>query len=287
MNKFKSMLFGKKRQIIVHAHMFKNAGSTMDWALKNNFGSNFIDHRDDDEMLKGASYLGPYLKKHSSVSALSSHWITFPLPRIFNTKIWPILLFRHPIERIRSVYQFERKQTPATTPGSKKAKELCFKDYVAWQMEPMPGPAIKNYQTRYCSGEYLGDNITEKFNKAIEHVQAVPLLGIVDRYDESMVLFERTLSDAFPGIDLSYVKQNVTQANKASTQERIDSILNELGDVTEVVLEKNKYDLELYSLVEKLFLERQEKVVGFDNALKDFKKRCLSLTSNALEEQSV
>ena len=34
--------------ILLHGHMFKNAGSTLDWSLRQNFGADFLDHRDDE-----------------------------------------------------------------------------------------------------------------------------------------------------------------------------------------------------------------------------------------------
>jgi hypothetical protein len=153
-------LTGRKsghRQVLIHAHMFKNAGTTFDWSLQRNFREAFIDHRDDASMRKGADFLGPYLQRERTLHALSSHWITFPLPEPDHIDIHLVLFFRDPIERIRSVYNFERRQQPADTPGAKKAKELGFVEYVEWRMQSAPGPAIRNFHTRYCSGDYFGD----------------------------------------------------------------------------------------------------------------------------------
>ena len=41
------------RPVILHCHLFKNAGSTLDWSLQRQFGSTFIDHRDGDSMRFG------------------------------------------------------------------------------------------------------------------------------------------------------------------------------------------------------------------------------------------
>ena len=38
------------KQVILHGHIFKNAGTTLDWALKRSFGKAFVDHRRDDQM---------------------------------------------------------------------------------------------------------------------------------------------------------------------------------------------------------------------------------------------
>jgi len=60
-------------------------------------------------------------------------------------------MLRHPIERIRSVYDFERKQR-GRTPGSRAAKSKSFRDYVAWRMTPAVAHTIRNYQTLYLAG---------------------------------------------------------------------------------------------------------------------------------------
>ena len=88
--------------------MFKNAGTTFDWSLARYFGEGFTDHRDDDAMREGASYLADWLEQHPQCRALSSHWITPPLPDWQNLCL--CLFLRDPIERARSVYQFERAQ---------------------------------------------------------------------------------------------------------------------------------------------------------------------------------
>ena len=63
-----------RRVVILHGHMFKNAGSTFDWALNKNFGKAFIDHRDDAALLKGGgAYLSDFLNSNPEVKAFSSH----------------------------------------------------------------------------------------------------------------------------------------------------------------------------------------------------------------------
>ncbi|HDR50798.1 MAG TPA: hypothetical protein ENN90_04130, partial [Mariniphaga anaerophila] len=67
-----------KRKVIIHKHLFKNAGTTFDWSLHNNFGTDFCDHRDDEPMRKeGQPYLIRYLKEHPNIKALSSHHVWF------------------------------------------------------------------------------------------------------------------------------------------------------------------------------------------------------------------
>jgi hypothetical protein len=235
--------------------MFKNAGTTLDWSLSRCFGAEFVDHRDDQCMRDKPSYLSNHLLSHPSIRALSSHWL--PIPPILPATILGtvLVLLRNPLERCRSVYNFERMQ-PGNSVGNKKARELSFKDYVRWRLEPDTGPVIKNFHTRYCSGDYSGDNMPALFAQATSNLDAMPLVGVVHRYAESMVLFEAGLQDSFPNIDLSWQVQNSSQGVSEPLSNRIESISQELGNDFQALIEANKYDLALFQYAEeKLDLE--------------------------------
>lgn len=146
------------RNVLIHCHMFKNAGSSLDWSLQRSFGSDFIDHRDDADMRSGNGYLKNYLLDNSSIKALSSHHITMPLPELSGVNLLPVFLFRNPLERIGSVYEFEKKQE-ANTPGSINAKKLNFSDYVRWRMEGNSGATIRDFQTRCCIGSFAARGV--------------------------------------------------------------------------------------------------------------------------------
>ena len=137
----------QKRTVILHGHIFKNAGTTFDWSLKRNFGEGFVDHREDKDMRRqGADYLLRYLEERPGIVALSSHHLCCPLPVSEAFDFVPIFMLRHPIERIWSVYQFERRQK-SDSPGARRAKELDLKRYALWRMQDDVNPAIRNYQT--------------------------------------------------------------------------------------------------------------------------------------------
>ncbi len=266
--------------VIAHGHMFKNAGSTFDWALKNNFGRCFYDHRDDKDMIRGkARYLASFLSKNKNIIAISSHHLCMPLPKIANTKIIPVFIFRHPIERIRSVYLFERKQTEKT-PGSIHAKKYNFKQYVEWRMQPDVNATIKDFQVRFIVNIRRPQHIvnTKDLTKAEQILTDSPLVGIVDRYDESMVVFEDYLRKYFPMINLAYIKQNVNQANAAmSVKEKKNKVLAELDDLADMVIANNEADLAIYQFANNLLDEHSKRINNFSDKLADFKSRCAAL----------
>jgi len=263
----------KARPVLIHAHMFKNAGSSFDWSLQRSFGDAFVDHRDDDLMKRGADYFGAWLEQHPHCQAISSHWITAPLPQVPGLQPLLCLLMRDPIERMRSVYQFERQQQDVDTPGSVRAKKLSFLDYMRWQIEPMPGPVVKNYQTRYCSGTYLGEDLPELFNRACSLLSATDTVGLVHRYDESMVLFEFHLRPYFPQLDLSYVRQNALSKSPQSLAEKRADVLEELAEISAEVLAANEYDLQLFALAEQRFDQLIARVPNFSERLASLQER--------------
>jgi hypothetical protein len=269
------------RPVLIHAHMFKNAGSSFDWSLQRSFGEAFVDHRDDDLMKSGADYFGNWLQQHPRCQAISSHWITAPLPEVPGLRPLLCLLMRDPIERMRSVYLFERQQQGVDTPGSLRAKKLSFLEYMRWQMEPMPGPVVKNYQTRYCSGTYLGEDLTDMFKRACAFISSTDTLGLVHRYDESMVLFEFHLRPHFPQLDLSYVRQNSLSNGLQPHAEKRAQVLEELADISTEVLTANDYDLQLFALAEQRFEQLIARVPDFPGRLTSLQQRNQSRLSEA------
>jgi len=265
-----------KRVVIIHVHMFKNAGTTFDWSLNKNFGDSFIDHRDDAEMRKGAKYLGPFLEKNY-INAISSHHIKLPLPDSNKLTLLPVFILRNPIDRIGSVYAFEKKNK-SNSLGAIMAKKMPFKDFVSWYMEMRNPASIRDFQTRYCTGN-IGTNrpMNEKdYQYSLKQLHDTSLVGIVDLYDKSMVVFEQTLKSYFPSIDLSYIKQNINKRQQKTLEDRISDIKNDLGkELLPLVMENNKFDLMLYNEAKKLVISRASKISDFDNKLENLKKRNL------------
>lgn len=270
----------QRRKVILHCHLFKNAGSTLDWSLKRSFSDAFVDHREDDSMRRGRQYLTPYLHQHSSLKALSSHHIQFPLPQEEELELLTLALLRHPIDRARSVYAFERRQE-AFTPGAIKAKELCFADYVRWRLEDDVAPTVRNFQCSHLTSSKLEPINRPQYEAALAVLTRAPLVGTVERYDESMVLFEQSLSKDFSGIDLAYISQNVTPEREQNLETRIQGVLDELGtDLAEEFSAKNAWDIQLHQDANAILTERLGAVAHLEERLESFRRRCQLLNEN-------
>ncbi|MDO6461504.1 hypothetical protein Q4485_12415 [Granulosicoccaceae sp. 1_MG-2023] len=261
--------------VLVHCHMFKNAGSTLDWSLERLFGKAFVDHRDDDPMRNEPGYLKTWLEAHPQVRALSSHHVPLPLPDLRDRETIGLFLLRQPLDRVGSVYQFEHKQK-ADTPGAIHAKKLGFGDYVAWRMQEDVGATIRDFQTRYCSGAMKVRKTGEAhFEQACAALAESPFVGVVDRYDESMVVFEEALRKIGYTPDLAYTAQNQGKRAALPMQERIDKVLDGLTPATrELLLANNELDIRLYAFANELLSARIAAIGDFDARLADFRKRC-------------
>lgn len=266
--------------LVLHLHLFKNAGTTLDWSLGRFFGSAFCDHRDDQLMRGSPEYLRRYLAGHSSLDALSSHWLPLPLDlRELPVRPLPLVMLRHPIERMASVYAFERRQE-VDHPGTRRAREGSLQDYVAWRLKEGTGPVLKNYQSRMLSGDYPGDGGRRQLERALENLQSFAGVGLVERFDESMVLFEATLREHFPAIDLSYRAQNVRDSgDRRSPAQRLAAVESALGELLEPARAANELDLMLYEHVASSFCENLGRMPDLGKRLDSLHRRCRSLES--------
>jgi hypothetical protein len=197
-------------------------------------------------------------------------------------RLHPVYMLRHPLERIASVYAFEKRQK-ADTRGAKAAKEYDFRDYVAWRLRPDVPRTIRDYQTCNISGFHdrrpQGQVPHDWLRRGINHLAQISCVGVVDRYDESMVIFEDRLAPYFPGIDLAYLRQNVTsdRPQPQSLQERVHSVIERLGDLAPDVMAANSYDMALYRMANQKLDEALAELPDRDARLADFRSRCAGL----------
>lgn len=241
------------RYIITHGHIFKNAGTTFDSALEKAFGKDFCDHRDDKAMRQGgAEYLKQFILDNPNLKAISSHHLCNPLPESEEFKCIPVYFVRNPVDRIISVYNFEKKQNPDLTLGAKMASKLPLTEYVRWRMTPDVPKVIFNYQTQYIgrSRSMRPTDIVSYslLQRAIRRAESDDvLIGTVERFDESFEYIAKKLNDYFPGVEFDYEKKNV--ANSLSIEEKYKLALQQLTPVLAEVVSGNAYDLALYQAI--------------------------------------
>lgn len=264
------------RHILLHGHIFKNAGSTLDWSLRRSFGAAFCEHRDDAAMREAPDNTLAASLADETVVALSSHNLASPPPRIPGLCFHSLFLLRDPIERVLSVYAFERTQQ-VETPGAQAAKRMNLQDYVAWRLQDSARPVIRDFQTRFLAGGVVrhGQDPLSAGDvaSARQRMADGALFGIVERYDESMVVLEAALRPLFPQIDLACVPQNI---GRGTAHEKV-SVRDQLGDQWEEVVAHNAQDLALHSRAVEALDRRIAGMPDFERDLAQYRRRSAAL----------
>ena len=236
------------RHIVLHYHLFKNAGTSLDKILKENFKEGWHEHEGPSSGWK-SSDVAAYLEQNKHITVLSSHTALLPVPELPNTTIYPVIFIRHPIDRIRSIYEFERKQI-AETEGAIKAKELDLAGYIEWRLSRKGDRTIRNFHT--CRLAFYNSQVAKKdrpseMDSALEAITKLPFIGVVESFDESIQRCENWLSKFFQGMALKPVMLNVTQEKNSTLSERLSNFKVLIGeDLYDKLVDANKLDLKLY-----------------------------------------
>ena len=263
------------RIVIAHAHIFKNAGTTIDWILQRNFGKKFLDDRNDQLIRSDTEYVAKLLSKNKRLKAFSSHSLPLPIQRVTGIDLQVMYMLRHPLLRVRSVYDFERKQK-ADTPGAIYAKNATFREYVSWRMLPETNATIRDMQTRFITkNSALGNGLGQRnLQVAKEYVELSPLAGVVEKFDQSMVLFESHFQKLGFKFNPIYIKQNTTEKKSQDNESKLLQLRSDLGDdLYDILLENNQLDLALYEFALKTITVRFNSLFDAQSKLNELKRK--------------
>src|SRR3972149_2125526 len=99
------------RKVILHYHLFKNAGTSVDALLKTNFEGRWVTREfGGGPHAANVAKVRQWVEEEKDAVAFSSHTTMLPPPKVEGVQFFPIVFVRHPIDRIASAYAFERKQ---------------------------------------------------------------------------------------------------------------------------------------------------------------------------------
>lgn len=222
---------------MLHVHVPKAAGTTINSILENSFGASFlvvepwrdINRRYSLEDLQLLNRRMPWVKH------LSSHWFydTSSFDKVF-LNIQAFAFFRDPLRRYVSAY---------VQHNSKTHSRITFQKYMA-------NSGWFNMQTRTLAGG-------EDLRQAKQAVGRLSFVGIVEQLDESLVLMKKVLSGV--PLDIRYgTPKNVGRPPPGQSTEQL------LEAHYEAVLERNLLDVQLYSFVADVLYPAQKAAFGPD-----------------------
>ena len=82
--------------LLVHYHIFKNAGTSFEWTLKQALGRRFCtyDLTAPNQILSSANIIR-YVKRRSEIEAVSSHQASFPTPKMRGREVLTSILISY------------------------------------------------------------------------------------------------------------------------------------------------------------------------------------------------
>ncbi|HYA17539.1 MAG TPA: hypothetical protein VEF06_08745 [Bryobacteraceae bacterium] len=235
------------RFVIVHYHILKNAGSTIEDILDQSFGERFarFDRTERDAVITPAELLD-YIESHPSLTAVSSHQIRYPLPEKKGILFYDICFLRDPVDRVRSMYDYYRQSPDPGDPVSDLANTRDPGGFVAGMVRENP-LQIRNVQVNLiaCAGDSDEPNRAD-LELAAARMRDASFPGVVDCFDESIRAGEYFLRQVFSELNCSLPPVNVS-AGLGGTVESRTARLREACDpeIFAELLRLNELDFEL------------------------------------------
>jgi hypothetical protein len=245
--------------ILIHFHIFKNAGSSIDHSLHKSFGDRWTTFEVSDVPGSfGPQSLESFLTKKPSIQAISSH-IEKPFLQIFESI--PIVMLRHPIERARSVFKFLQRDIGQRYHAFARGS---LAEYVTWELEdPDGGAHIRNYQVYHLSDASVRpDNLkrassNQDLDQVREFLLACPAFGLVSEFQASCREFEANYRPLFPSLSFFPVMLNASPHEAGTEANAIERTRADLGEkLFRRLCEANELDLALYEFARSVFAAR-------------------------------
>lgn len=195
-----------RRTVILHYHLFKNAGTSLDAILQRNFPDRWVTQEFNPDHTPGD--VARWIDAHPDAVAFSSHTAQGPLPQLPDTRIVSVLFLREPVARIRSAYLFERTQRDDTTDplGMQLAAGRDFEGYVRARLAIPGDRQCRNFHVARLARFVPGPE--PELQRAIAALSCLTVVGRVESFAGSVARLALALRDAFPAFDTRPVHEN-------------------------------------------------------------------------------
>lgn len=218
------------RLIILHYHLFKNAGSTIEEILDHSFRGRFqrVETADPGGIVTDRDLLRHMWDEPGSL-AVSSHQIRYPMPQVFGYLFFDVCFLRDPLDRLRSFYDYFRQRPDSANPISRLANECGLGQFAARMVREQP-LFVRNNQVNLLACRGNSEDPDERdLALAIRRVRAAAFPGVVDLFKESLAVGGARLRQVFPDLDLNQPPVNVSKGMQGTLQGRIARLRDACG----------------------------------------------------------
>lgn len=242
------------RSVILHYHLFKNAGTSLDESFKANFAADqWVTQEFPSDAQKNQKQLQKWIAQSDKALCFSSHTASLPPPKIEGVRVFPVIFLRHPIDRVASVYAFERKQG-SDTYGSELARRTDLSEYVEARLSRLHDYQCRNFHVHRFAAMFPRSP-GSVLERAQEAVKSLPFVGVVSRFDQSLQKLECALRDfGFSDIALKSTQKNVSRDIDMTMDERLEEIRDRMSPaIYQDLIEANRDDIEFFRSVDSKF----------------------------------
>lgn len=236
-----------RRKVILHHHLFKNAGTSVDALLRASFGSRWVT-REFETRANATPHrreVAEWIRANPQAVAFSSHTVELPPPEMGQVDILPVIFIRHPIDRIASAYAFERKQGGDGF-GSVLARHTSLAGYIEVRLSLGRDRQCRNFHLSRFAPMFPAAEGTE-FERASRAVATLPFVGVVEEFDRSMALLQTLVQADLPEFVVRSVHANASRDTSTPLEERLARLRDEVGEACyTTLLTHNADDLRLY-----------------------------------------
>lgn len=235
------------RFVVVHYHIFKNAGTSVERVLEREFPGAFARlHGPLPDATLDADDLAAFLKDHPAVQAVTSHHLRYPLPVLRQTVLFDCCFVRHPLERLDSLYAYYRR-IDSSDVLCEQARRQAPGEFFRHLLDRSPQLVSDVQVTQLANrGAFTRPANQSDLARALATVRDMAIPGVVEMFRESMMAAEYFMRPAFPSIRLGTSPANVSRPIVSNEAERKQRLLDRWGrPLYEELARINRLDLEL------------------------------------------
>jgi hypothetical protein len=242
---------------LIFLHIPKTAGTTLRKIIERQYRRTGILEVYDKRVLDHLELEGTEILRQvplREMGLLAGH-IVFGWHRFLPGRAVYLTMLRDPVDRVVSLYYYIREDPRMPLHSAVRNGSVGLEEYLRRGLDP----EASNGQTYWLSGG-LPATTEDTLQWAKRNLDFFPVVGIQERFDESLVLFKR----AFAWRSVYYSKRNVVLARPR---------VKDLPDrMVRLISERNQLDLELYDYARKRFESQvQCEGVGFQEEVARFK----------------
>jgi hypothetical protein len=150
-------------------------------------------------------------------------------------------ILRDPVRRVVSLYRYVLRDPNHPVNGALRESGMGLKEFVASGLDRTQ---TENGQVRQLAAVVDRDPVDGDLDVAISNLGDCEVVGLTERFDESVILMKRSFGWMIPYFQRRMVAPGAPSRDEPS------------GDAIEIIRDKNRLDLELYAEAERLFREQ-------------------------------